>query len=145
MTIRAQIAFDLSLTTGVNFFTLDDVDKGVLDNTEYVLGGDTLIDVTEYLRSVQVDRGRSRTLEKFTAGQANISLDNRTRIFDQRTRRVRTSGRSSPGSNSSSTKMARRSLAGSLKTGIMPTRRAGSMRSPRSRRRMGSLSWLSRR
>ena len=42
MTLRAQIAFDLSLTTGVNFFTLDDVDKGVLDNTEYVLGGDAL-------------------------------------------------------------------------------------------------------
>jgi hypothetical protein len=69
MTLRAQIAFDLSLTTGVNFFTLDDVDKGVLDNTEYVLGGDALIDVTEYLRSVQVDRGRSRTLEKFTPGR----------------------------------------------------------------------------
>ena len=82
MTLRAQIAFDLSLTTGVNFFTLDDVDKGVLDNTEYVLGGDALVDVTQYLRSVQVDRGRSRTLEKFTAGQCNITLDNRTRIFD---------------------------------------------------------------
>ena len=82
MTIRAQIAFDLSLTAGVNFFTLDDVDKGVLDNTEYVLGGDTLIDVTQYLRSVQIDRGRSRTLEKFTAGQCNIELDNRSRIFD---------------------------------------------------------------
>ena len=82
MTLRAQIAFDLSLTTGVNFFTLDDVDKGVLDNTEYVLGGDALVDVTQYLRSVQVDRGRSRTLEKFTAGQCNITLDNRSRIFD---------------------------------------------------------------
>ena len=54
MTLRAQIAFDLSLTTGVNFFTLDDPDKGVLDNTEYVLGVDALIDVTQYLRSVQV-------------------------------------------------------------------------------------------
>jgi hypothetical protein len=82
MTLRAQIAFDLSLTTGVNFFTLDDPDKGVLDNTEYVLGGDALVDVTEYLRSVQVERGRSRTLEKFTAGQCNIELDNRSRIFD---------------------------------------------------------------
>ena len=82
MTIRAQIAFDLSLTTGVNFFTLDDVDKGVLDNTSYVLGGDALIDVTQYVREISVKRGRSRILEKFTAGQANLSLDNRTRIFD---------------------------------------------------------------
>lgn len=80
--MRAQIAFDLSLTAGVNFFTLDDTDKGVLDNTQYVLGGDALVDVTEYLRSVEVDRGRSQMLEKFTAGRASITLDNRTRIFD---------------------------------------------------------------
>ena len=82
MTIRAQIAFDLSLTSGVNFFTLDDADKGVLDNTSYVLGGDVLTDVTQYVRDISVKRGRSRTLEKFTAGQANLSLDNRTRTFD---------------------------------------------------------------
>jgi hypothetical protein len=82
MTIRAQIAFDLSLTSGVNFFTLDDADKGVLDNTAYVLGGDVLTDVTQYVRGISVKRGRSRILEKFTSGQANLELDNRTRIFD---------------------------------------------------------------
>lgn len=82
MTIRAQIAFDLSLTAGVNFFTLDDADKGVLDNTEYVLGGDVLTDVTQYVRSISVKRGRSRILEKFTDGRANITLDNRSRVFD---------------------------------------------------------------
>jgi hypothetical protein len=82
MTIRAQIAFDLSLTSGVNFFTLDDVDKGVLDNTSYVLGGDVLADVSQYVRGISVKRGRSRILEKFTAGNANLSLDNRNRYFD---------------------------------------------------------------
>ena len=40
MATRVQIAFDLSATAGVNFFTLDDTDKGVLDNTAYLLGGD---------------------------------------------------------------------------------------------------------
>jgi hypothetical protein len=79
---RVQIAFDLSATAGVNFFTLDDTDKGVLDNTAYLLGGDVLIDVTQYVRDFTVNRGRSTTLQHFTAGQANVTLDNRTRIFD---------------------------------------------------------------
>ena len=82
MPTRVQIAFDLSATAGVNFFTLDDADKGVLDNTAYLLGGDVLIDVTQYVRDFSVKRGRSTTLQKFTAGQANVTLDNRTRIFD---------------------------------------------------------------
>jgi len=82
MATRVQIAFDLSATAGVNFFTLDDTDKGVLDNTAYLLGGDVLIDVTQYVRNFSVKRGRSTTLAKFTAGQANVTLDNRTRIFD---------------------------------------------------------------
>ena len=82
MATRVQIAFDLSATAGVNFFTLDDTDKGVLDNTAYLLGGDVLIDVTQYVRDFSVKRGRSTTLQKFTAGQANVTLDNRSRIFD---------------------------------------------------------------
>ncbi len=82
MATRVQIAFDLSATAGVNFFTLDDDDKGVLDNTAYLLGGDVLIDVTSFVRDFNVKRGRSTTLAKFTAGQANVTLDNRTRIFD---------------------------------------------------------------
>ena len=82
MSTRVQIAFDLSATAGVNFFTLDDTDKGVLDNTAYLLGGDVLIDVTSYVRDFSVKRGRSTTLQKFTAGQANVTLDNRSRIFD---------------------------------------------------------------
>ena len=82
MSTRVQIAFDLSATAGVNFFTLDDSDKGVLDNTAYLLGGDVLIDVTSFVRDFSVKRGRSTTLAKFTAGQANVTLDNRSRIFD---------------------------------------------------------------
>ena len=82
MPTRVQIAFDLSATAGVNFFTLDDTDKGVLDNTAYLLGGDVLIDVTSFVRDFSVNRGRSTTLQHFTAGQANVTLDNRTRIFD---------------------------------------------------------------
>ena len=81
MALRVQIAFDQSATQPVNFFRLDDAEAGVLDGP-YVLGGDILIDVTDRVRAVQVRRGRSRQLEKFTAGNANITLDNRDRTFD---------------------------------------------------------------
>lgn len=81
MGLRVQIAFDQSATQPVNFFRLDDPEAGVLDGP-YVLGGDILIDVTDRVRAVQVRRGRSRQLEKFTAGNANIVLDNRDRTFD---------------------------------------------------------------
>ena len=75
-----QVAFDL---TGVdpNVFTLDDPVKGVLDSA-YELGGDTLQDVTSYVRAVSVTRGRSRELERYASGQASIVLDNRDRTFD---------------------------------------------------------------
>lgn len=76
MAIRVQIGFDLSLTTPVNFFTLDDPVRGVLDNTTYVLAGDTLQDVTTDVRSITIRRGRSRMLERFTAGNATVSLNN---------------------------------------------------------------------
>lgn len=81
MGLRVQIAFDQSATQPVNFFRLNDPEAGVLDGP-YVLGGDILIDVTDKVRAVQVRRGRSRQLEKFTAGNANITIDNRDRSFD---------------------------------------------------------------
>lgn len=74
--MRVQIGFDLSANGVGNFFTLDDATKGVLDNTTYKLGGTVLVDVTNDVRKVSVRRGRSRTLEKFTAGNATITLDN---------------------------------------------------------------------
>lgn len=80
--MRAQIAFNLAANGIGDYFTLDDVTKGVLDNTTYLLAGDVLVDVTNDLRAVQVRRGRSRTLEKFTAGNANLTLDNRDRAYD---------------------------------------------------------------
>lgn len=80
--MRVQIAFDLAANGLGDFFTLDDATKGVLDGVTYLLAGDVLVDVTDDLRAVQVRRGRSRTLEKFTAGNANLVLDNRDRTYD---------------------------------------------------------------
>jgi hypothetical protein len=87
-------------------FTLDDPVRGVLDNTDFILGGDVFTDITEDVLAVAVTRGKSRTLDHFTAGRASIQLQNRDREYDplytagplfgqittQREVRIRTSG-----------------------------------------------------
>ena len=75
------IAFDLS-AVDPNFFTLDDPVKGVLDNETYLLAGEIIQDVTDYVRRVSISRGRSRELDRYSTGQSTIVLDNRERRFD---------------------------------------------------------------
>ena len=79
---KVEIAFDLSANGLGDFFTLDDTTKGLLDGTTYKLAGDILQDVTSYTRDISIRRGRSRQLDRFTAGAATITLDNRARTFD---------------------------------------------------------------
>lgn len=80
--MKVEIGFDLSLTDPSLFFVLDDPVRGVLDNTVYPLGGDVLVDVTAYTRAVSIRRGRARELDKFTAANVAVTLDNRARTFD---------------------------------------------------------------
>lgn len=80
--MKVQIAFDLAANGVGDFFTLDDTTKGVLDNVNYTLAGEVLVDVTDTVRQVSIKRGRNRQLEKFTAGNASIVLDNRDRAYD---------------------------------------------------------------
>jgi hypothetical protein len=83
MSVRVLIAFDTGVSGDVNQFTLDSPDKGVIGSSLYGLGGATdLVDVTEYVKAVSVSRGRSRVLDQPQAASANITLDNRTRLFD---------------------------------------------------------------
>jgi hypothetical protein len=77
---KVFIAFDLTASGG-SYFALDDPVRGVLDS-QYVLGGDVLVDVTEYVASASISRGKSRELDRFTAGQASVTLHNDTRTFD---------------------------------------------------------------
>ena len=71
---------ELKAPTFSDFFTLDDPVKGQLDNTEYRLGD--FVNITDRVRQISVNRGRSALLEKFTAGNCSIILDNRDRFFD---------------------------------------------------------------
>jgi hypothetical protein len=77
---KVFVQFDLE-ASDVAFFTLDDNVQGVLDGI-YGLGGDVLVDVTEYVASVSIGRGKSRELDRFAAGQATVTFHNDNRYFD---------------------------------------------------------------
>ena len=59
-----------------NVFTLDDAIRGTL-STSNVLGGSvTLTDVSSFVQSVSINRGRSRDLNSFSSGSCVINLEN---------------------------------------------------------------------
>jgi len=63
-------------------FTLDDPIKGVLDNTEFVIGGVDFEDVTSRVRSLTIQRGKNRDLDRFNAGSLSVEFNNTDRAFD---------------------------------------------------------------
>lgn len=65
-----------------DFFVLDDDVKGELDNTTYVLGGDTGTLVDGEAFQLSVSRGRNRELDEYDAGTASVTLHNRSRLYD---------------------------------------------------------------
>ena len=76
-TIVQSGSYDLLIDTGflVNAFVLDDTDKGVLNNTEYVLNGTTqFASVIEGSTNITVTRGRRDIGDQFTAGSMNFNL-----------------------------------------------------------------------
>jgi hypothetical protein len=66
----------------VEGFILDDPVAGVLDNTEYTLGGVVFLDITDRMISLSVSRGKNRELDRFNAGSLAVSLNNNDRAFD---------------------------------------------------------------
>jgi len=80
-TKTVEIGFDLS-SAGGPFFLLDDPVQGILDNTDFTLGGTLFYDVTSYVVSINSTRGRSRELDKYNAGNLEVVFDNTTRVFD---------------------------------------------------------------
>lgn len=81
MIATVQIAFDLSVAGGGDFFTLDDSVNGQLDTSPFGLAAD-ITDVTDDVRSVSFRRGRSSETQNIDAGNANVVLDNRLRLYD---------------------------------------------------------------
>jgi hypothetical protein len=81
-TQKVELGFDLTDTGRGPFFRLDDEVQGALDNTEFVLGGTLFFDVTDKVKSVAIRRGKSRELDQFDQGLANVVFDNNDRTFD---------------------------------------------------------------
>ena len=78
---KVEIGFDL--TSGIGpFLTLDDPVSGKLDDPDWTLGGTIFYDVTEYVKSVAIARGRSSLFSAFPAGQSTIVFNNHNRYFD---------------------------------------------------------------
>lgn len=82
MTVKVELGFT-SAGASAPFFTLGSPTLGVLGGTTNVLGGgEILIEVTEYLKSFNITRGKGRELDRYNAGQASVSFKNDERVFD---------------------------------------------------------------
>jgi len=73
------VYFDVPTTP---VFILDDPVAGKLDDTTYVLAGDTATDITSDVTTVSVQRGRSRWLDQIQVGTASFVARNLDRDFD---------------------------------------------------------------
>jgi hypothetical protein len=81
-TQKVEIGFDLTDSGVGPFFRLDDPVQGVLDNTEFILGGELFYDVTDKVTSVAIQRGKNRELDQYDQGLANVVFNNNDRTFD---------------------------------------------------------------
>jgi hypothetical protein len=77
--------YDLQIATGfnVNAFTLDNTTKGVLDNTTYVLDGNTeFASVMDSTTSITVKRGRRDIGDTFSAGTMTFTIQDVDGVFN---------------------------------------------------------------
>lgn len=82
MSVKVELGFT-EAGNSAPFLTLNDPIKGLLNSTTFVLGGaEVLVDVSEFLESISITRGKSRELDKYNAGQLTINFFNNTRAFD---------------------------------------------------------------
>ena len=81
-TNKVEIGFDLSGQPDAEFAKLDDAFYGILDADQTILGGAIYQDVTPDVISYSINRGKSRQLDKYQSGTANIQLDNNLRSYD---------------------------------------------------------------
>lgn len=81
-TPKVEIGFDLTDSPIGPFFRLDDPVAGVLDNTDYRLGGTIFYDVTNRVKGFNISRGKPKRFSNVPAGQAVVEFNNHDRAFD---------------------------------------------------------------
>lgn len=78
---RVEIGFESTVALS-DFFILDDPTKGKLDAGNKLSGGSFFYDVTSYVQSITINRGKSRLIGNYTSGQASVEFNNNARTFD---------------------------------------------------------------
>lgn len=85
--LLVEVGLDLS-SVGGPFFTfgsstsVPDNPQSIFDNTTYRFGGTLFYDLTDRVKGVSISRGKSRELDRFLTGSANITFTNQDRAFD---------------------------------------------------------------
>jgi hypothetical protein len=80
-----EVKVELGLNLGQSdpfSFQLDSPTRGLLDNTDFTLGGERFFDITPRLVTATVRRGKSQALDRIDAGVVGIVVDNSDREFD---------------------------------------------------------------
>jgi hypothetical protein len=79
--VKVELGLNLGQSDPFSF-VLDSPTRGLLDNTEFTLGGDRFFDITDRLIGATVSRGKNQSLDRIDAGLASITVDNSDRHFD---------------------------------------------------------------
>jgi hypothetical protein len=79
--VSVEFGFDLGQRDPFAF-VLDSATRGVLNGTEFTLGGERYFDITDRLVTAQVRRGKSQALDRIDAGVVSVTVDNSDREFD---------------------------------------------------------------
>lgn len=81
MATKVEVAFTLT-TDDQPWFRIGDPVKGLIGNSTYLLAGPQFIDISEDLVEVSTARGKNRDLDRYSAGNATIVLNNESRAYD---------------------------------------------------------------
>lgn len=80
-TTDVKIELEVSFDALPNTIILDDPVRGKLDSP-YVLSGIGFYDVSDYFQSMSIGRGKSRELDEYESGDAQVRFNNSQRAFD---------------------------------------------------------------
>jgi len=79
--VKVELGLNLGQSDPFSF-QLDSPTRGVLDGTEFTLGGERFFDITDRLVTTTVRRGKNNALDRIDAGIVTITVDNSDREFD---------------------------------------------------------------
>ena len=79
--VKVELGLNLGQSDPFSF-VLDSATRGLLNSTEFTLGGERFFDITDRLVTTTVRRGKNNALDRIDAGIVTITVDNSDREFD---------------------------------------------------------------